>query len=203
VHAEADPPTVDREPYEQTEAWVEEAFSAPYLTVEAHNAVYEDPDFLAEARPLMPAGVEQSPRAVFTTGLAFSRPPPGQKTTDRLLGIAATYASREFERSLGEDGLLGVTRTGTQELRLRGRRTAKAFGYDAGYPLAEGVGGDGTEERTLDVRVWAAIWATDDSFAMAGGIYPLADLATDGVTVEARPGSDRRRVFDAIRVAAE
>jgi hypothetical protein len=205
-----DPPAIDREPYERVDAWVETAFEAPYITVEAHNAVYEDPDFLARTAPLSPDRIDQSPRALFTTGLAFSRPPPGDKTTDRLLQIAAKYARREFRKSLAEDGLESVTDAGARDLRLRGRRTAKAFGYDADYPLArDAVGG---ADAAVDVRVWAAIWPTEDSFAMGGGIYPLESLSdavrrvgadAPEVTVEARPSGDRREVFDAIRAAAE
>ena len=205
------PPHVETEPWERVQEWAETAFDSPIVTVEAVNAVYEDPAFLEAVRPLMPDGIEQSPRAVFTTALSFSRAPPGDETTEKVLGIAAKYASREFRKSLGEDGLLHVQQTGSKDLRLRGRRTAKAFQYDAGYPLS----GEALEipGRTpeLSVRVWAAIWPTADSFAMAGGIYPLEDLAavvervggeTD-VTVEAQPGGDRREVLERIREAAE
>ncbi|MEF8886861.1 MAG: hypothetical protein V5A30_03570 [Haloarculaceae archaeon] len=208
----ADPPVIDREPYERAEAGVETAFDGPYVTVEAHNAVYENPEFRSWVRPVMPDHIDQSPRALFTTGLSFSRPPPGGKTTDRLLGIAARYARREFRSSLTEDGLEAVEDAGSRDLRLRGRRTAKAFGYDADYPLAPGAVGE--PGATLDVRVWAAIWATADSFAMAGGVYPLESLSdavgrdggagTDsGVSIEPRPSGDRREVFDAVRAAAE
>jgi hypothetical protein len=181
------------------------------VTVEAVTAVYEDPEFRDLFRPLFADGIEQTPRAMFTTGLSFSRPPPGDKTTEKVLGIAATYASREFERSLAEDGLVDVERTGSKELRLRGRRRAKAFQLDADYPLSGAAVGVPDERPLLSVRVWAAIWATADSFAMAGGIYPLEDLdeavARVGgeaeVRVAARPGIDRRGVLDRIREAAE
>jgi len=204
-------PTIETGPWERVEEWTETAFENRFVTVEALNAVYERPAFRERVQPVMPAGVDQSPRAVFTTGLSFSRPPPGDKTTDRLLGIAAKYASREFETSLAEDGLRDVQRTGSQDLRLRGRRTAKAFQFDAGYPLAaDAIGAPGTDP-TLAVRVWAAIWPTPESFAMGGGIYPLEDLTTavdrvDGQTalsITAQPGGDRREVLDRIRDAAQ
>ncbi len=205
------PPHVDSAPWEKVEEWSETAFDSPIVTVEAVNAVYEDPDFLEEFRPLFTEAVEQTPRAVFTTGLSFSRPPPGEKTTERVLDIAAKYASREFKRSLGEDGLVGVERTGSKDLRLRGRRTAKAFQYDAGYPFSGTAVGVTDVNPELQVRVWAALWATTDSFEMAGGIYPLEDLSTavarvggeTSVTVTAQPGGDRRQVLDCIREAAE
>lgn len=205
-----DPPVIETEPWELTAEWTETAFDSRFVTVKSANAVYEDPDFLASVRPVMPAHVDQSPRAVFTTGLSFDPPPPGDRTPERLLGIAAKYASREFQKSLGEDGLVDVSQTGSQDLRLRGRRTAKAFQYDAGYPL-DGAALDAPDaEPRLSVRVWAALWPTADSFAMAGGIYPLEDLAEaisrvggeTGITVAARPGGDRREVLDRIREAA-
>jgi hypothetical protein len=205
------PPRIDTAPWEKVQEWDETAFSSPIVTVEAANAVYEQPEFLETFRPLFAAGIEQTPRAIFTTGLSFSRAPPGEKTTEKVLGIAAKYASREFKKSLAEDGLVNVRRTGSKDLRLRGRRTAKAFQYDAGYPFSgAAVGSPGTHPE-LQVRVWAALWPTAESFEMAGGIYPLEDLAdavarVDGetdVTVTARPGADRRTVLDCIRDAAE
>ena len=206
----SDPPAIDAAPWTQTEEWTETAFQNRFVTVEATNAVYEDPEFLDAVEELVPTGIDQTPRAMFTTGLAFDPPPPGDKTPERLLPIAAKYASREFERSLAEDGLRDVQRTGSQDLRLRGRRTAKAFQYDADYPLDGAAVGRPDATPTLAVRVWAAIWPTADSFEMAGGIYPLEDLeaavkrvdGTTDVTIEARPGGDRRVVLDRIRDAA-
>jgi hypothetical protein len=204
------PPQIETGPWERVAEWTETAFDAPFVTVESHNAVYERPAFRERVAALMPDGIDQSPRAVFTTGLSFDPPPPGEKTPERLLAIAARYASREFRKSLGEDGLANVEQTGSKDLRLRGRRTAKAFQYDADYPLSAAAVNAGEEPR-LRIRVWAALWPTGDAFSMAGGIYPLEDLAaaveragghTD-VTVEAMPGGDRREVFDRIREAAE
>ena len=205
------PPRIETEPWELVAEWTETAFDAPFVTVESHNAVYERPAFREELADLIPERIDQSPRAVFTTGLSLEPAIPGNETPERLLGPAAKYASREFRKSLGEDGLESVERTGSKDLRLRGRRTAKAFQYDAGYPLdGDALGAPGAEP-TLSVRVWAALWATGDSFAMGGGIYPLEDLAaaveragghTD-LVVEAMPGGDRREVFDRIREAAE
>ncbi len=206
-----EPPTVTTDPWENVDEWSETAFENRFVTVKSTNAVYEDPDFLQSFEPLMPADIDQSPRAVFTTGLTFDPPPPGDQTMERLLSIAARYASREFQQSLGEDGLESIERTGSQDLRLRGKRTAKAFQYDADYPLdAAAVGAPGTQP-TLSIRVWAAIWARNDSFEMGGGIYPLEDIEAavervDGetdVTVAAQPGGDRREVLDRIREAAE
>jgi len=206
-----EPPAVTTAPWERVEEWSETAFENRFVTVRSTNAVYEDPEFLARVEPLMVPDVDQSPRAVFTTGLTFDPPPPGDRTTERLLAIAAKYASSEFEKSLGEDGLRDVERTGSQDLRLRGGRTAKAFQYDAGYPLdAEAVGAPGTDP-VLSVRVWAAIWPREDSFEMGGGIYPLESLqaAVDrvggetDVSIDAQPGGDRRKVLDRIREAAE
>ena len=205
------PPNVETHPWERVDEWTEIAFDSRFVTVEAHNAVYERPAFRERIASLVPTDIDQSMRAVFTTGLSMDPPPPGNETPEKLLGVAAPYARREFRKSLSEDGLLGVEHTGSQEMRLRGRRTAKAFQYDAGYPLdpdALGV----SETPVLSIRVWAAIWPTSEAFDMAGGIYPLEDLSAvvarrggrdPGVDVQAQPGGDRREVFDRIREAAE
>ncbi|MFB6250175.1 MAG: hypothetical protein ABEI27_00560 [Halobellus sp.] len=205
-----DPPAIDADPWTQTEAWTETAFQNRFVTVEATNVVYEDPEFLHAVEALVPADIDQTPRAMFTTGLSFDPPLPGDKTPERLLPVAAKYASREFERSLAEDGLQNVRQADSQELRLRSRRTASAFQYDASYPLDGDAVGAPDATPTLAVRVWAAIWPTADSFEMAGGIYPLENLATalervggtTDVTIEARPGGDRRTVLNRIRDAA-
>ncbi len=205
------PPHIETEPWERVEEWTEVAFDARVVTVEAHNAVYERPTFRERVADLIPAEIDQSMRAVFTTGLTLDPPIPGNETPETILSVAAPYARREFRKSLGEDGLRSVEHTGSQELRLRGRRTAKAFQYDAGFPL-DPAPLDASREPQLAIRVWAAIWPTADAFAMAGGIYPLEDLtavvertggADPGLAVEARPGGDRREVFDRIREAAE
>jgi hypothetical protein len=207
----SDPPAVTTEPWQQVDEWSETAFENRFVTVKSTNAVYEDPDFLATVRQLMADGVDQTPRALFTTGLTFDPPPPGDRTMEKLLAIAAKYASREFRKSLGEDGLHAVEQTGSQDLRLRGRRTAKAFQYDAGYPLDGDALGVPDADPQLAVRVWAAIWPRNDSFEMGGGIYPMENLTavldrvggTSEVTIEARPGGDRREVLDRIREAAD
>jgi hypothetical protein len=205
------PPAVTTAPWEKVDEWAETAFENRFVTVKSVNAVYEDPKFLSTVRPLMPSGVDQTPRAVFTTALTFDPPPPGNRTMAKLLALAAKYASREFRQSLGEDGLRNVEQTGTKDLRLRGQRTAKAFQYDASYPLDGAALGVPEADPVLSIRVWAAIWPRGDSFEMGGGIYPLEDLSTavaraggeTDVTIEARPGGDRREVFDRIREAAE
>lgn len=205
-----EPPRIDSEPWEEVQRWSETVFDSRIVTVEAENAVYEDPAFLERFRPLFAEDIGQTPRATFTTGLCFSRSPPGNRTTESVLGIAATYASREFEKSLTADGLIDVERTGSKELQLRGRRQANAFQFDADYPLSGEAVGVADTEPTLQVRVWTGIWATTDSFAMAGGIYPLEDLAdavsraggeTD-IEVGSRPAGDRRGVLGRIRDAA-
>lgn len=206
----SDPPRIETDGYTKTDEWTEVAFDAPFITVKSHNAVYERPTFRDRIADLLPTQIDQSPRAVFTTGLSFDPPLPGSETPEKLLGVASKYASREFRKSLTEDGLLDVTQTGSKDLRLRGRRTAKAFQYDAGYPLnPEAI--DATDPPQLSVRVWAAIWPTADVFEMGGGIYPLEDLSTaldrigTGAAVEitSQPGGDRREVFDRIREAAD
>lgn len=205
------PPHIETSPWERVDEWSEVAFDAPFVTVKAHNAVYEDPEFRDSVAQVVSDRIGQSMRSLFTTGLSLDPAIPGSETPATVLNVAARYARREFQTSLSEDGLEDVTHTGSQDMRLRGRRTAKAFQYDAEYPL-EITTDTASATPRLSVRVWAAIWATDDAFAMAGGIYPLEDLSatlarsgTDDVdvTVTAQPGGDRREVFDRIREATQ
>ncbi|MEF8782822.1 MAG: hypothetical protein V5A39_07460, partial [Haloarculaceae archaeon] len=101
------PPRIETDPWEQVDEWTELAFDAPFVTVEAHNAVYERPDFRDAVAHLIPEDIDESPRAVFTTGLSFDPPPPGDETPERLLGVAAKYAGREFRRPHGSPSACG------------------------------------------------------------------------------------------------
>lgn len=203
-----DAPRIETPPWERRREWTEVAFDSRIVTVRAATALYEQESVFERIEPFVPAHIDESPRGIFTTGLAFDPPPPVDKTPAALLDVAAKYAGREFQRSLTEDGLENVERTGTQELRLAGRRTATAFQFDAEYPLDAGGG----RRAALDVRVWAALWPTEESFEMAGGIYPLGDLrdaleragasTQNDVSLQARPAADRQEVLDRIREAA-
>jgi len=193
-----EPPALDREGYERVERWTETAFSAPFVTVEAHIALYEAPAFRERVGPAMPAGIDRSPRSMFATGLSFGQPPPGGKTTAALLDVAARFARREFRSDLADDGLLDVTDAARRDLRVPGGREAKLFAFDADYPLADAV-----EADRLPVRVWAAIWPVPGSYEMAGAVLPTASLALPGGgRLDADPDGERRAVVEAVRAAA-
>jgi hypothetical protein len=193
-----EPPALDRDGYERVERWTETAFSAPFVTVEAHLALYEDPAFRERVADAMPAGVERSPRSMFATGLSFSQPPPGGQTTAALLSVAARFARREFRSDLAADGLLDVTDAASRDLRVPGGREAKLFAFDAAYPLADAV-----DAATLPVRVWAAIWPVPGSYEMAGAVLPTGSLTLpDGSRLDPDPDGERRAVVETIRATA-
>lgn len=183
----------------------EVALDVPVVTVRVRSRAFEPPAVAGFAET-HGDGVTIAPRAVFTADLDFDPPPPRAPTA--LLGIAARYARREFRGSLREDGLLGVRDAGERTLR-HDRGEARAFRYEADYPL-DGRTLTGQPGRLrLPVAVWAAIWPTAGSFAMGGGVYPLetvprvaeaADRTLTGpVTLAVDPETHERETIETLR----
>ncbi len=160
----------------------ETALELPFFTIEATNAVYSH----ERALPLVEfaaAGIDVAPRALFVSELTFSRPLPDlgvDPASSRVFGFAKRYARREFAANVREDGLTDVARVDDRPLARDVGPDGHAFRYDAAYPFdADGLLAESASGRLLLAStVWAAIWPTENSYAMGGGIYPAEALAT-------------------------
>lgn len=193
----------------------ETALELPFFTIEAANAVF-DHESAAAATDHAVADIGVAPRAAFASTLTFSRSLPalGVDPADRrVFGFARRYARREFADSVREDGLTDVERTGDRPLERVDGPDGRAFRYEAAYPFAaDALLTESASGRLLvATTVWAAIWPTENSYAMAGGIYPTEDfpaavdrqvpggtLATN-VRLNPDPDRDRERLFDLLR----
>ncbi len=195
----------------------ETALELPFFTIEATNAVYSH----ERALPLVEfaaAGIDVAPRALFVSELTFSRSLPDlgvDPASPRVFGFAKRYARREFAANVREDGLTDVARTDGRPLARVDGPDGHAFRYEAAYPFdADALLAEAASGRLLvATTVWAGIWPTDNSYAMAGGIYPTeslraavdrqapgATLAPDAA-LDPTPDRDRETVFDVLATA--
>ncbi|WP_435346298.1 hypothetical protein [Haloarchaeobius sp. HRN-SO-5] len=190
------------------------ALELPFFSIKAYNAIYEHAESVAAYDAIVDPAVELAGRAFFTTDLVFS-PSLAELGLDptSVFGIATTYAEREFKESIEADGLTKVETVEERDFDRGNGRPARAFCYDVAYPLSNDVIEQDVVEGqfTLPSTLWACIWPTEGAYAMAGGMYPLeevadaierqapgARLAVD-VQVSPDPDRDQEHVFEAIR----
>lgn len=192
----------------------ETALELPFFSIEAVNAVYghvATRPFVEYAAP----DIGVAPRALFTSQLSFSRSLPDlgvDPASPRVFGVGKRYARREFANSVREDGLTDVARTDGRPLERAAGPDGYAFHYEAAYPFdADAALVESASGRLLvATTVWAGIWPTENSYAMAGGIYPTETLATavdrqaPGGTLapetdlDPDPERDRERLFEVL-----
>lgn len=154
----------------------------PFFTITSHNVVYDAPG-AEDLHDLVAVDADIGPRSIFATTLEFdpSLPNLGVKPSS-VFGPAKRHARKEFASSVREDGLLNVKRTDARWLNRDDGIRARAFRYEAGFPLKRRVvfGDEARDVRkpfVLKCRIWAAIWPTSETYSMAGGIYPVETLA--------------------------
>lgn len=172
-------PTVECEGWTQTDSWSRTVFRSLFVTVEASSNIYDRPECVAFLESNLPSEINQSPRFVFTTKLSFRPSLPSNKAAETFRSVVAQRAGRGFGSSLEDDGFLDVERVGSRPLSLPGDRTATAFQYEAAYPL--------TDDGTLPVSIWMALWPTEGTFAMCGGCYPTGSLTGLSAAVDELP----------------
>jgi hypothetical protein len=192
------PPSLADDGWREVRTEEKDELTLPFFSIASHNRVYEHVDTADRLGPI--SGVEggMPPRAVFTTALVFdpSFADLGVDTArQRVFAVARRRAKSEFARSVAEDGLVGVEFSEARWLDRADGDRARAFRYEVGYPLDRaavlGTAADGGEtgaatratadpegELTLDCVLWGAIWPTPAAYSMAGGVYPVEDLAS-------------------------
>jgi len=213
--ATSEPPASLGDQWERSLTQRETALELPFFTIEAVNAVFDH----AGTAPLAEraaADIAVAPRAAFVSTLSFSPSLPDlgvDPASPRVFRAGRSYARREFAASVREDGLTDVSRTDDRPLERAAGPDGHAFRYEAAYPFdADALLAESASGRLLvATAVWAGIWPTENSYAMAGGIYPIESLETavqrqaPGGTLAAdhrldpSPDRDRRRVFEMLR----
>jgi len=193
----------------------ETALELPFFTIEAVNAVFDHVG-TAPLAACAAADIAVAPRAAFVSTLSFSRSLPDlgvDPASPRVFRVGRSYARREFANSVREDGLTDVSRTDDTPLERATGPDGHAFRYEAAYPFdADALLAESASGRLLvATAVWAGIWPTENSYAMAGGIYPTETFRTaverqaPGGTLstehrlDPNPDRDRERVFEVLR----
>jgi hypothetical protein len=193
----------------------ETALELPFFTIEAINTVFDHVRTAPLAACATPT-IAVAPRAVFASTLSFAPSLPDlgvDPASPRVFRVGRSYAKREFASSVREDGLTDVSRTDDRPLARADGPDGHAFRYEAAYPFdADALLAESASGRLLvATAVWAGIWPTDESYAMAGGIYPMEDLRTaverqaPGGTLatthrlDPDPERDREQVFEVLR----
>jgi len=165
--------------WRQVRTQTKEELTLPAFSIRSHSRLYEHVETAEALQVVSGADLDMPPRAVFTTVLEFApsfadvgvEPDAGP-----VFAVARRQARNEFARSVREDGLVSVERTDARWLDRDDGTSARAFRYDVTFPLSpEAVDGD-SRQPTLRGVLWAAIWPTDRTYAMAGGIYPAESL---------------------------
>lgn len=164
-------------------------------SVTAETTVYEHAP-TASALEGLDVGPAIPLRSVLTVDLSFS--PPLESIgigPESALGMAAPKAIEQFRDVVASEGIeIGDERESTGFERAdgtAGRRAIFAVEYPTGTP--ESDGGDGT---TVDAELHVAVWPTESSYAMAGGLVPLE--APETTELELAPESGRERLCEVI-----
>ena len=137
-----------------------------------------------------PADLGMSPESVFSKAAPKAKDQFIDTLESEGLDVEGTRNSLEFEASNGSEGTWYV--------------------LDVGYPVdgAAAENGDGTETERLDAEAHVAVWPTETSFGMAGGVLPLEDGAetTDAEgpastvgELDLDPERDRETIAELIR----
>lgn len=139
-------------------------------------------------------------RFFFATGLSF-RPPlaPGIGPAS-MRPTVVSEARKAFVSDLQARGFDDVDRGRSQRFRTANRDRARVQKVTASYPFESDE-----PVEALDIEGWIAVWATGESFRIAGGAYPirgLDDLLAES-NADERPSTDptayRNELLDLIR----
>ncbi|WP_440763500.1 hypothetical protein [Natronorubrum sp. DTA7] len=177
-------------------------------SITAETTVYEPTD---TADRLAALGASEIPvRSLFTVDVRFS---PALSdlgmAPESAFEKAAPKAKSQFVTILEDEGLRVDGTRNTLEFEATNGAEGTWFVLDADYPVSPDL--TAGEDEWLDAEAHIAVWPTEASFGMAGGILPLedgsdvvdGDGATDGgdlpAGLEVDPESDRETVADLIR----
>lgn len=169
--------------WEQTSDEVETVFELAAASVVGHTCVYEDTTL--ESTVQEACGIENCSRFVFATRLGFS-PSLAHGTHAIIKPTVVSEAKRAFAETLEERGFEAVDRQRRQQLPTESGDSATLFGYHAQFP---------TDQATVPIEGWLAIWY-DDDFLLAGGAYPRN---FDGLDVPVDLGNYRDELLSVLR----
>lgn len=178
--------------------------SVVLASITAETTVYEP---LEEADELAAIGASEIPaRSLFAVDVTVS---PSLSSLgmapESVFEKAAPRAKSQFVDTLESEGLTVEGTRDTLEFEASNGETGSWFVLDVSYPVAPEMA-DGTER--IDAEAHAAVWPTETTFGMAGGVLPLENgvgpgAADSGPTpdggLDLDPERDRETIAELIR----
>ncbi|ELZ03368.1 hypothetical protein [Natrialba asiatica] len=189
-------------------------------SITAETTLYEP----AETTPAASLGPSDIPlRSLFAVDLSIS---PSLSTVgiapDAALSKAAPKAKAQFVETLTDEGLTVDGTRDTLEFEGPNGKAGRWYVLDVAYPIPasasdqgdreRGDGGeteiesesadnatDGTRLTHLDAEANVAVWPTETSYGVAGGILPLESITVASGTVETAPERDRETISELVR----
>ncbi|QSX00163.1 hypothetical protein [Haloterrigena alkaliphila] len=178
--------------------------SVVLASITAETTVYEP---IEGADELAAVGASEIPaRSLFAVDVTVS---PSLSSLgmapESVFEKAAPKAKSQFVDTLESEGLTVEGTRETLEFEASNGETGSWYVFDVAYPVDPEVT-DGTER--IDAEAHAAVWPTETTFGMAGGVLPLEDgvdtgaadsetTPEDGLDVD--PERDRETIAELIR----
>ncbi|WP_323172159.1 hypothetical protein [Natrialba sp. PRR66] len=191
-------------------------------SITAETTLYEP----AETTPAASLGPSDVPlRSLFAVDLSIS---PSLSTVgiapDAALSKAAPKAKAQFAETLRDEGLTIEGTRETLEFEGPNGKAGRWYVLDVAYPIPASArdrgdrkGSDGGETETeiesgstdnepdgtgiahLAAEANVAVWPTETSYGVAGGILPLESTTVASGTIETAPERDRETISELVR----
>lgn len=169
-------------------------------SITAETTVYEPIEW---AEQLATLGASEIPaRSLFAVDVTFS-PSLSElgMSPKAVFSKAAPKAKSQFVDTLEDEGLAVDDTRNTLEFEAANGAEGVWFVHDVGYPVESDL--TATDDDRIDAEAHIAVWPTETSYGMAGGIVPLDGIDGTGDDLVERldiePERDRETIADLIR----
>ena len=166
--------------------------SVALASITAETTVYEP---LEGSDELDAVGASDIPaRSLFVVDISVT---PSLSTLgmspESVFEKAAPKAKSQFVDTLEDEGLVVEGTRESHEFEATNGSAGTWFVFDVAYPV-DSAAADGTDE--IDAEAHAAVWPTETSYAVAGGVLPLEGVDGDGAETAATNGGELDDPFD-------
>lgn len=118
-----------------------------------------------------------------------------------VLSKAAPKAKSQFVDTLADEGLIVDGTRETLDFEGPNGNAGKWYVLEAAYPVDSDVTANGTDRIEAEAHV--AVWPTETSYGMAGGVLPLETIDAEASALEDRlevnPDGDRETISELVR----
>ncbi|WP_306053069.1 hypothetical protein [Natronococcus wangiae] len=116
---------------------------------------------------------------------------------ESALSKAAPKAKAQFVDALADEGLVVDGTRDTLEFEGPNGNAGTWYVLEAAYPVDPDVTANGTDRIATEAHV--AVWPTDASYGMAGGVLPLESSESSEVDLAVAPERDRETITELVR----